>query len=222
MIISHKYKFIFFAVPKTATHAIRFALRPHLGPDDEEHVFQVKNTKFNIPEFQDRKNGHFTVDEIKPHISDEVWNSYYKFSFVRNPFDRFISLSFFHFKALKNSSGHINQLLIKLAKAKTESRPEMFKSQTVFLYENDRQTPMDFIGRFENIQSDFNKFCDLMNIPATDLQEVNSSNHKHYLEYYQSNELRELVQLLYEDDIHHFNYTLDSYSGSLPMKPIVV
>ena len=33
MIISHKHRFIFVAVPKTATHAVRKALRPHLGRD---------------------------------------------------------------------------------------------------------------------------------------------------------------------------------------------
>ena len=34
MIVSHRYKFVFIAVPRTGSHAIRAALQPDLGPDD--------------------------------------------------------------------------------------------------------------------------------------------------------------------------------------------
>ena len=36
LIVSHEHKYIFFAVPKTATHTVREALRAHLGADDWE------------------------------------------------------------------------------------------------------------------------------------------------------------------------------------------
>ena len=218
MIISHKYKFIFFAVPKTATHAIRFALRPHLGQDDEEHVFSFKPSKLNIDAFQDRKNGHFTVDEIKPYLSEEIWNTYYKFSFVRNPFDRFISLCFFHFKALKHTSEHVDQLVLKFASSSSESKPELFKPQTRFLYDGGRQTPLDYIGRFENIQNDFNKVCHTLNIPSTKLEMINSSIHEPYLTYYKNEDLLDLVEEMYKEDILHFGYSLDSYTGALPIQ----
>jgi hypothetical protein len=48
MIISHKHKFIFFAIPRTGTHAIRFALRPFLGEEDWEQVGLFKNSLIPI------------------------------------------------------------------------------------------------------------------------------------------------------------------------------
>ena len=36
MIVSHRHRSIFFALPHTGTHAIRAALRPFLGSDDWE------------------------------------------------------------------------------------------------------------------------------------------------------------------------------------------
>ena len=38
MIISGLHKFIFVAIPKTGTHAVRRALRAHMGPEDSEQV----------------------------------------------------------------------------------------------------------------------------------------------------------------------------------------
>jgi hypothetical protein len=50
VIISHRHKFIFFAVPKTATHATREALRQHLGPDDWEQQVLFGKQALPMPE----------------------------------------------------------------------------------------------------------------------------------------------------------------------------
>ena len=50
MIISAKNRFIFAAVPKTGTHAVRQALREHLGPDDLEQVGLFVTKRFPMPE----------------------------------------------------------------------------------------------------------------------------------------------------------------------------
>jgi len=50
LIISHRRRFIFFAVPKTGTHSVRRALRALLGPEDLEQVGLFERKRFPFPE----------------------------------------------------------------------------------------------------------------------------------------------------------------------------
>ena len=211
MIISHKYKFIFFAVPKTATHAVRFALRPHLGNDDEEHCFLYKPSKLNIEAFKERKNGHFSVEEIKPHLSDQIWDNYFKFAFVRNPWDRFISICFFHYKAIQNNPKIADNFLLELISRPETDIPHQFRPQSRYLFDHKGDSPINYIGKFENLKADFNIICEKVGIPKTSLGQLNQSKHEIYTKYYNSVHLKEKVRDRYIDDIRNFDYKFDNF-----------
>ena len=50
MIVSHAHRYVFVPIPKTGTHAVRQALREHMGPDDIEQVGLFVDRKFPWPE----------------------------------------------------------------------------------------------------------------------------------------------------------------------------
>lgn len=51
---------------------------------------------------------HQTASEIKQYLTKDIWDSYYKFCFERNPYDRYISHHYFHTKK-KNLSVTVDE-----------------------------------------------------------------------------------------------------------------
>jgi len=64
---------------------------------------------------------------------------------------------------------------------------------------------IDFLIRFENLNEDFKKACDMLEIPFVELPQRNKSSRGHYTEYY-DDELVELVRNRFSDEIKHVNY----------------
>ena len=175
--VSHKHKFIFVHIPKTAGSSLRFYMR---GRYDTLHVPH-----------------HSSAEHIKNKNMD-IFDSYTKFCTVRNPWDREVS----RYKFIKRNKSHAQY-------KHTLNGIKWFIQQTGTPYTRFTHISdvciMDYILRFENIQSDFRVVCDKLNIPAKRLPHMQRSVHKHYTEYY-DDETRKLVETIYEEDIDRYEY----------------
>jgi hypothetical protein len=74
-----------------------------------------------------------------------------------------------------------------------------------FLVDESGEVVVDYVGRFENLQNDFDVVCDKIGMDTPSLPRALETQHEHYTEYYDS-ETREHVGLRYKEDIEYFGY----------------
>ena len=80
-----------------------------------------------------------------------------------------------------------------------------FENQLDWIVDENGEVLIDFVGRFENLTSDFETICEKIGIPSISLKHINKSKHKHYTEYY-NKETRKIIAEKYCRDIEYFGY----------------
>ena len=205
MIICHSHRFIFFAVPKTATHAIRQALRAHLGPDDWEQQVLFGKQFLPIKELAAIGHGHISVRQLRPHLPDDDWNEYRKFGFVRNPFDRYVSTCFFLNRRDPDFSRNAVPFMKRALSMPRFSNRILVRPQSELLLDDNGEVAVDYIGRYERLQDSVDELFTQLSLPGAQLEKKNVSEHAGYADYYDE-ELREIVAQFYKDDLRIFDY----------------
>jgi hypothetical protein len=205
MIISHKHQFIFAAIPKTGTHSVRQALREQMGEEDLEQVGLFVNKRFPFPELAAISHGHIGLAQVRPYVGEAAFDSYFKFAFVRNPFDRFVSYCAFMTRAngafLREPQAVMRHILFKV-------RPMqhiLFQPQHTLLTGKDGTLLADEVGRVEDMQACYDRICARIGIPSAELGQVNSSRRGSYRDYYDQ-ALIDGVAELYRRDLDLFDY----------------
>jgi len=205
VIISHRHRFVFFAVPKTGTHSVRRALRPHLGPEDQEQVGLFEKKQFSFHDLAHFKSGHVSVRQIAPILGPERMAGYFKFAFVRNPYDRFVSFSAFMGRESGQFQRSPGEFMKYLLTEHVKTNPLLMRPQIEFLGDAEGRIAMDFVGRCEDMQAGYDQACARIGIETAPLDQVNSSVRSDYRGYYDK-ELIELVATLYRRDLELFGY----------------
>ena len=208
MIVSHSRKFIFFAIPKTGTHAVRFALRNHLGATDEEQVALFVQSQLPYPEIARVRHGHIRWNEIKAVVSPEVW-AYFKFAFVRNPWERLVSYAAFMHRQDGAFSADPRGAMERVLADPAHHAKIVFRPQHEFICDGEGRVMVDFIGRHETMQASYDAICARIGLPTQPLQRVNASTHGPWRTYY-SEALKARVAEIYARDIEIFGYGFDA------------
>lgn len=179
--ICHQRKLIFIHIPKTGGTSIEIAL----GQE------QCGLQKHELP------------SNIIWDYGRELWKSYYKFTFVRNPWDRLVSWYFFRIEN-NQFSGPFAAYLKHLDPVLCYT--PWYNRQQVDWIERER---LDFIGRFEKLNEDWTVVCQEANLGNIILPWAFKTHHRHYSHYY-DDKTRDLVARWFKDDIETFHYTFES------------
>ncbi|UNU44271.1 sulfotransferase [Sphingopyxis sp. YF1] len=205
MIVSHRHRFVFTAIPKTGTHSVRHALRTHLGPDDMEQARLFVEKAFPIPELARIGHGHISLAEVRPFLGEEAFGSYLKFAFVRNPFDRFISYCAF----ATSREGTFDRDPKRVMRHFLFTAPPMqhiiFRPQHLFITGPDGALLADAVGKVEEMQASYDAIAARIGIATTPLDHANRSRRGAYRDYYDQ-ETIDGVAKIYARDLDLFGY----------------
>lgn len=155
------------------------------------------------------KNPPHASAEIVARMFPEEWNSFYKFGFVRNPFEQVVSDYYWRLRSTKNSSGigfleYLKDLLD--GSGKTGLVHPGGISNWDILTIND-EVVLDFVGRFESLSDDFEKICERLNIRcALGVAAQKSGGGRSKYPSIYNDEARELVRLIFDRELNEFGY----------------
>ena len=188
MIISHKHKFIFIKSRKTAGSSIQLALEKHCGPDDVvctmgPHTHEELGTY--TPRNEKGFEGHDTASMVRSKVGKEIWQNYFTFVFVRNPFDRAVSQFWFDFRGRKRTTQTFKQYLRASATSKL-TKP--YLGNWHFYTDKNNQIIVDFVGEYERLLYHYFTACNLIGIQPEILaylkSNVRKDKHRSYRDYY--------------------------------------
>lgn len=194
--ISLKHKFIFIHAPKTAGNAIQNVLQKY--SDDEIINTSFKNgvmDKFGLNNFAGGK--HATIRHYIKNWDDSYGRleDYTISGCVRNPWDRATSYYFY--------LGHGNMSCDKFKTSTSQLLPQT----NYYAYEEKNMLTCGI--SYENLQADFDRFCDIVQIKREELPKANVSKKKtkHFSDYYNDcPDVDLLVRKKFKNDIIMFKY----------------
>jgi hypothetical protein len=212
-VISSKYKFIFLHVPKSAGTSIEHAFgTPFASRGD------CSQTEL-FPKFKGAKyHKHRSLNQMKRFLNGrgalDVYRDFFKFTFVRNPFDLIRSWYNFHKSRTRPNAQGISypfgdslpdtfgEFVLKGAFSK-----EVFQKQYAFDLFGGEQVGdgVDFVGKFENLEKDFQLISRITGVNCK-LPHVNrlATKPPYWVDY--TYEMRDVIERVFKEDLETFDY----------------
>ena len=205
MIVSHRHRFVFVAVPRVATRALRQALTMQLDAMDWQQQNLFAAHRLPVADLAAAEHGHLSVRDIRPRLPEELWQSYLKFAFVRDPFERFVD-TFLSLEAADEQEPVAVAARMKRALG-TERfrRRRLTLPQSHFLVDEEDRVATDFLGRFETLDASWRQLCTRLGLPAVPLARRREPERRDWAHYYDA-ELAGMVADYYRNDLQNFGY----------------
>lgn len=199
MSYSKKYKFIFFHIPKNAGCTINDYLSgaskqtlicPSIGYVLEKDN-KLKSCYANLIDYLTKK---------------ENIENYFRFTFVRNPYDKLVS-AWAYARELEcfNISFEYFVRYLNVYKKNLHILWHGIMSQTSHLTYCNKLAKLDYIGKVETLEEDLFFITKKLKLSSQKIKRLNITKHKHWSQYY-NKELKDLVYKRFEEDFINFNY----------------
>lgn len=224
MLISFENKFIFVHNYKVAGTSIKTALSDYgiINPVftntkvnqffDKSYLKNIYKSNYFRRSFRklalpgtNKFRSHLHATEIEELLPAEIFKTFFKFGFVRNPWDWQVSL--FHFMSQIHDHHQHN------VASQFESFDEYLewrvnhdkRSQKDFFYDNDNNKKVNYIGKLETLNKDFEHICIRIGIECNLGHKNSSKRNNDYRKYYNTH-TKNLVADHFQDDINLFDY----------------
>lgn len=208
--ISHRHRCIFVHIPKTGGTSIESVIWP-IRTEADLHGGYI-SASHHRNKYQSGGLQHLCAKYIRQEVGAKIFEDYFKFSIVRNPWDRIVSqyaytreqpycqvyfrvppdVSFPAYLDAISKSDHVHVM-----------------PQTAFLYDDNGEPLVDFIGRYEDMPAAFRFISEKIGIEQVELPRLNTSARNVDFRTYYTPETRERVAALYADEIARFGYCFD-------------
>ena len=205
MIISFKHNFIYWRPLKVGSSAVLQALGEYCGdndivnqPDPIVDVLKL-GRKLYKKNFEGYKR-HMLPDTIRE-LAKIDWDSFFKFTIVRNPWD--MAVSMYWWDRILGST--FSEWLAK----GSNSEHAFFHEDYYF---KDGKKIADYYLRYENLESDYKRICGWVGIPYKKLPIIKGDiriDKKHYSKYYNKADI-EFVAKMFPQTIKEFGYEFES------------
>ncbi len=231
VIISHRHKFIFIKTVKTAGTSIEIVLSSICGPEDiitriSPKDEEVRNSlgypgpqnqivplyRYNLKDIWNllrkgrriRYYNHARAREIKRWIGQDMWDSYYKFSIDRNPYDKVVSLYFW--RGGPEKFGNIGNFL--------RSR-KVRKIHGLKYYGIGGELAVDKVYQFEKIPEMLREISNILKLPSPLLEleykaKGDTSRAKRHYTSVLSNPDYDVITKMFRAEFEYFNYPVES------------
>ena len=225
--ICREHNCLYVHIPKTGGQSVEQFFMNRLGLDwdaDRDVLLLQAN---DDPTRGTEKLAHLSASEYMDggYVPKEDFSAYFKFSFVRNPWTRI--LSEYRYRNYFQHRNFRDFVLNKLPKPGWDDQYRHVMPQYDMLHDRDGHLLVDFVGRFESLQQDFDQVCEQLGIVDSGLPHRNKSDKKSRdlrrkarnllfwngenqlqsaADFY-DDETRDAVARYYRKDIETFGYT---------------